>query len=254
MHQPAGSIKSVQRAMQILGKFGTTRKSWGVMDLSRETGLHKSVVTRILATMAREGFVVRDPESRAYSAGPKAFAVGSSYEPQEVLGQVARPVMRWVTEQCGHATSLGVPAGDRFIYLLVVESTLPVRVAARVGEERDYHANSTGKILLAGMSDAEICERVAARPLRAHTEHTVVGFDQLMGEIAEIRRTGMATNREEAVLGVGARAVPILDAAGHWIAGLSIVYPIHLVEDREVSALEHLVREAGREISALLCR
>jgi DNA-binding IclR family transcriptional regulator len=240
--------------MQILGKFGTIRKSWGVMDLSRETGLHKSVVTRILATMAREGFVVQDPESRAYSAGPKAFAVGSSYEPQEVLGQVARPVMRRVTEQCGHATSLGVPAGDRFIYLLVIESTLPVRVAARVGEERDYHANSIRKILLAGMSDAEIRERVAARPLRAHTEHTVVGLDQLMVEIAEIRRTGMATNREEAVLGVGARAVPILDGAGHWTAGLSIVYPIHLVEDREVSELEHLVRDAGQEISALLCR
>ena len=75
MHEPAGSIRSVQRAMQILGKFGTIRKSWGVMDLSRETGLHKSVVTRILATMAHEGFVVQDPESRAYSAGPKAFAV-----------------------------------------------------------------------------------------------------------------------------------------------------------------------------------
>jgi DNA-binding IclR family transcriptional regulator len=175
------------------------------MDLSRETGLHKSVVTRIFATMAHEGFVVQDPESRVYSAGPKAFAVGSSYEPQAVLGQVARPVMRRVTEQCGHATSLGVPAGNHFIYLLVVEGTLPVRVAARVGEERDYHANSTGKILLAGMSDPEIRERVAAHPLRAHTEHTVVDFGQLMREIAEIRRTGMATNREEAMLGVGAR-------------------------------------------------
>lgn len=254
MHEPAGSIRSVRRAMQILGKFGTTRKSWGVMDLSRETGLHKSVVTRILATMAHEGFVVQDPESRAYSAGPKAFAVGSSYEPQEVLGQVARPVMRRVTDQCGHATSLGVPAGDRFIYLLVVEGTLPVRVAARVGEERDYHANAIGKILLAGMSDTEIRELVTAHPLRTHTEHTVVDFGQLMREIAEIRRTGMANNREEAMLGVGARAVPILDAAGHWIAGLSIVYPIHLVEDREVRELERLIGEAGREISALLSR
>jgi IclR family acetate operon transcriptional repressor len=238
--------------MQVLGKFGTTRKSWGVTDLSRETGLHKSVITRILATMAHEGFVVQDPETRAYSAGPRAFAVGSAYEPLEVLGQVARPVMRRLTAPCGHATSLGVPAGDRFIYLLAVESTLPVRVVARAGEERDYHANATGKILLAGMSDTEVRELVAVRPLRAHTAHTVVGLDQLMTEIAEIRRTGMAANREEAVLGVGARAVPIVDANGRWIADLSVVYPIHLVADREVSTLEGLVREAGREISASL--
>jgi DNA-binding IclR family transcriptional regulator len=252
MPEPSGSIRSVHRAMQVLGKFGTTRKTWGVTDLSRETGLHKSVVTRLLATMAQQGFVVQDPETRAYSTGPRAFAVGSSYEPLEVLGQVARPVMRRVTEQCGHATSLGVPAGERFIYLLVVESTLPVRVAARVGEERDYHANATGKILLAGMSDSAIRALVGGHPLRAHTEHTVVDRDQLMAEIAEIRRSGMAANREEAVLGVGARAVPIVDAAGRWIAGLSLVYPIHLVPDQEVRAMERLVQEAGRQISAAL--
>jgi DNA-binding IclR family transcriptional regulator len=254
MPEPNGSIKSVHRAMQVLGKFGTTRKSWGVSDLARETGIHKSVVTRMLATMAREGFVVQNPESRAYSAGPKVFAVGSSYEPLEILGQVARPVMRRVTDQCGHATSLGVPAGDRFIYLLVVDSTLPVRVAAHVGEERDYHANSIGKILLAGMSDNAIRELVAVHPLRAHTEHTVIALKELMAEIAEIRRTRMAANREEAVLGVGARAVPISDASSQWIAGLSVVYPIHLVAHQEVRNLESLVREAGQEISRSLSR
>jgi DNA-binding IclR family transcriptional regulator len=254
MQESVGSIKSVHRAMLLLGKFSAEKKSWGVMDLSRETGLHKSVVTRIMATMARAGFVVQDPLTRAYSIGPKAFAVGSTYDPQEVLGQIARPVMRRVTEQCGHATSLGVAAGDRFIYLVVVDGTLPVRVAASVGEVRDYHANATGKILLAGMSDAEIRNVLRTEPLPAHTEHTVVRLDRLMEEITEIRRTKMAANREEAMLGVGARAVPIVNAANRWIASLSIVYPIHLVDYREVGELECLVSEAGREISASLSR
>jgi DNA-binding IclR family transcriptional regulator len=249
-----GSIRSVHRALQLLGKFGTERTTWGVSDLARETGLHKSVVARIMATMARNGFVVQDPVSRTYSVGPKAFAVGSAYMPQEILGTIARPIMQRLTEECGQANSVGVPAGERFIYLLVSDSRLPVRVAAHVGEERDYHANAIGKILLAGMTDEEVAEIIANGPLRAYTQHTITDPGRLMEEIGRIRLARMAENRQEAMIGVGARAVPIEDASGRWIAALSVVFPVHLVDESAVARMEELVTKAAREISAALSR
>ena len=252
--EPTGTIRSVERAMRVLAHFNAQRPQWTVSDLARATGVHKSIVTRLLATMAREGFMVQDPVSRAYRVGPKAFAVGSSYRPHAVLSQIAEPVMRRVTDRCGHATSVGAPAGDKFVYLLVNDSTLPIRVVANVGEERDYHANATGKALLAGMAEADARRLLGDGPLPRRTPHTITSVSDLLAELEQVRRAGVAYNRQEAVLGVGAVAAPITDGSGACIAGLSIVYPIHLVDDDEVRAMESLAREAAGEISAAVSR
>jgi IclR family transcriptional regulator, acetate operon repressor len=254
MAEPAGTIRSVERAMRVLAHFSAQHPQWAVSDLARATGVHKSVITRLLATMAREGFMVQDPVSRAYRVGPKAFAVGSSYRPHAILSHIAEPVMRRVTDRCGHAVSIGTPAGDKFVYLLVNDSRLPIRVVANVGEERDYHANATGKILLAGMTDAEIRRLIGDGPLACHTPHTITSTAELLAELKQVRRDGVAYNRQEAVLGVGAVAAPIVDGAGACVAGMSIVYPIHLVAEDEARAMESLVRAAASEISAALSR
>ncbi|MEA2526666.1 MAG: IclR family transcriptional regulator, acetate operon repressor, partial [Thermomicrobiales bacterium] len=86
-----GTVQSVQRALQLLSLFAPHRTRlaprrtlWTVSDLARATGLHKSVVARLMATMALDGFVVQDPATKAYRIGPQAFAVGSAYEPLTV--------------------------------------------------------------------------------------------------------------------------------------------------------------------------
>ncbi|HEX5497599.1 MAG TPA: IclR family transcriptional regulator, partial [Thermomicrobiales bacterium] len=195
MAEPTGTIRSVERAMRVLARFSAQQPQWTVSDLARATGVHKSIITRLLATMAREGFVAQDPVSRAYRVGPKAFAVGSAYRPHAILGQIAEPAMRRVTEQCGHATSIGTPAGAKFVYLLVHDSASPIRVVANVGEERDYHANATGKVLLAGMAGVEARNIIGTGPLPRHTPHTITAVPDLLAELGRVRDAGVAYNR-----------------------------------------------------------
>lgn len=252
MEETRRPIQSVRRAMRLLAQFTLQRPQWSVSELARETKIHKSVVTRLLATMALDGFVVQDPVAKTYGIGPKAFAVGNAYRPHAILGQIAEPIMRQVTERFGHATSLGVPAGERFVYLLVSEGRLPVRVAAGVGEVREYHANAIGKVLLAGRSAEEVRAVVGPDPLPKLTSQTIDSLDRLLAELAEVRRTGIAFNRQEAVLGVGAAAAPIVDGRGECVAGLSVVYPIHLVTDAEIDELAAATKQAAAQISARL--
>ncbi len=250
----AGTIQAVARAMRLLGLFSPQRPDWSVAELARETGLHKSVVTRMMATMAAAGFVVQDPVGRGYGVGPRAFAVGAGYRPHAVLTQIAGPVMRELTERRGHATSLGVPAGERFVYLLVHESRHPVRVAAGTGEFRDYHANAIGKVLLAALADDEVRLLVGPEPLPERTPATVTAIEPLLAELADVRGSGIAHNRQEAVVGVGAVAATIDEGGGRRVAGLSIVYPSHLVDEAEEAELIEAVRDAAALISARLSR
>jgi IclR family acetate operon transcriptional repressor len=255
----AGLVQSVQRALHLLSLFAPHRMHrappravWSVTDLARASGLHKSVVARLMATMALDGWVVQDPVTRTYRIGPQAFAVGSAYEPLTVLDRVARPVMETLTARCGHASYLGVPAGRHYVFLVAVESTRSLRVTIEVGESRAYHSGAIGKILLAGMEDARIRELLAPEPLPKLTPHTIETIDALLAEVREIRRTGVAFNRQEAILGAGSVAVGIHNGHQQCIAGLAIVYPTHIVGEAEIAELSRAVARAGAEISQQL--
>lgn len=254
----SGGIQSVHRAIRLLGLFAPQgpdairRTRWSVSDLARASGLHKSVVARLMATMATHGFVFQDPISRTYSIGPTAFAVGSAYEPYQVLGQIAHPVMSALTAECGHASYLGVPAADHYVFLLACESTRSIRVTIEIGEQRPYHTGAIGKALLAGMHDDEIVARVGPDPLPKMTPFSITTIDQLMPQVSEIRRTGIARNQDEAILGTGSVAAGIRNTQGETVAGLGIVYPSHVVSVDEIERLAVIVQRASQEIERQL--
>lgn len=253
------TIQSVQRALFLLSLFAphrmphvARRRQWSVSDLARASGLHKSVVARLMATMAADGWVVQDPRTRTYQIGPQAFAVGSVYEPSTVLDRVARPVMEGLTARCGHASYLGVPAGRHYVFVVAVESTRSLRVTIEIGESRTYNSGAIGKVLLAALDDERVRELVGPNPLPQLTPSTISTQDALLAELREIRRTGIALNREESILGAGSVAVGIHDRRGECVAGLAVVYPFHVVTETETAELAAAVAEAGAEISQRL--
>lgn len=248
------AVRSVRRALQLLTAFTPARPQWTVSDLARATGLHKSVVGRLLATLALDGFVVQDPASRAYTIGPQAFAVGNVYGPYTILDRVARPVMEELTQASGHACALGVPVDHQFMYLIVIEGprSTPVRVTIEVGGRRPYHAAAIGKVLLAHMPGERVHALVGDGALRQQTPYTIASVERLLAELDEIRRRGIAVSRQEALVGVGAVAAPIVNAHGVCVAGLNITYPVHLVSERDMEGLAHLTRAAAGRIAQRL--
>lgn len=255
----AGTIQSVHRALHLLSLFAPhrmphvpPRRQWSVSDLARASGLHKSVVARLMSTLAIDGWVVQDPQTRTYQIGPQAFAVGSVYEPLTALDRVARPVMESLTARCGHASYLGVPAGRHYVFLIAVESTRSLRVTIEVGESRTYNSGAIGKMLLAGIDDVRIRELVGPDPLPKLTPHTIDSFDNLMAQINKIRRTGVAANQEESILGAESIAVGVYNRRHECIAGLAVVFPTHVVTEIETNELVEAVKNAGVEISQRL--
>jgi IclR family pca regulon transcriptional regulator len=253
----AASTQSVQRALLLLSLFGAPcppdgarRTRWTVTDMARATGLHKSVVGRLMATMARSGFVIQDPTTRAYTVGPEAFAVGRAYEPYHALNEAARPRMEALTAECGHASYLGVRAGNGVMYIVAVDSSRSIRVTIQPGERNPFHAGAIGKVLLSGMSDAEARARLGPGPLESLTAATLTDPNVVMAEVDQARLTGIAFNRDESIVGAGSIAAGITNHDGELIAGLGIVYPTHIVTDDDLAALIPLVIRAAADISA----
>ena len=89
-------------------------------------------------------------------------------------------------------------------------------------------------------------------PLTKITPYTIDSVERLLAELDEVRCTGIAISRQEAILGVGAVAAGITNVHGRCIAGLNVVYPIHLVPEQEIEQLGRLTVQAARRIAQQL--
>jgi DNA-binding IclR family transcriptional regulator len=79
------------------------------------------------------------------------------------------------------------------------------------------------------------------------TGETIVDPGQLAEHLAEVARTGVATEHDEAVLGESSLAAPIFDNTGAAVGAIAVV--LQSSEWPPPSALHDDVREAARNIS-----
>jgi DNA-binding IclR family transcriptional regulator len=251
---PNGGYTSVRRALRLLQAFDRHHTRRSVGELARATGLHKSIVTRLMATMAQDGFVVQDLTTRRYMIGPMLFSAGSLYEPAAMYREVAEPVLNELALACRYTCGLGVPIGSEVIMVAVAEPPPAngIRVSMVVGSRRPIYIGSTGKVILAAMSDDQVRSILSTGPLAAWTANTPPTVSRLIDELADIRHRGYATNREESVLGSGGVAAPVIDRSGTVTGGLFITFPVQFVSEPEMHELAVSAIDAAQRISRQL--
>src|SRR5699024_12808799 len=69
-------LSSVTHALRILKSFSTCEPRKRVTELSESLALANSTVSRLLSTLASEGFVIKDKKSNAYQLGLSVLTLG----------------------------------------------------------------------------------------------------------------------------------------------------------------------------------
>ena len=220
---PPYAIESVSNALRLLSLF-RHRDSLRVTDASTELGVARSTAHRLLMTLAHEGFVQQERNSRAYRPGPALleFAFSSAGIPE--LRQVARPLMETLSHQLDETVNLMVLEGRSVRFIESVECNRLVRVSGRMGALLPAHATAGGKALLAAMSPEEV-QTMFEAGLPRLTEHTTTDKQAFLEELDDIRRKGYALNLEESLDGLHAAAVCVPDAAGKAVAAMAVSVP-----------------------------
>ena len=80
----------------------------------------------------------------------------------------------------------------------------------------------------------EVIEDFEFRPL---TPHTTTSRSELLEELAWVRRSGFAVEREQTYLGMGCVAVPISDDEGRVMAAISASEEVHKLTPQRVETL-----------------
>jgi IclR family KDG regulon transcriptional repressor len=211
------------------------RDGLGVLALTEEVEGDKSQLSRVLATLAEQGFVERDPETLAYRLGWRVFAMATSVAEDRLL-TLAPAVLRRLVAELGESAHLSVRQGAGVLTLLSESPSSTLHAPGRVGGLAPLATTSAGRVLVSDLTEDELA---------------ALGLSGAAEAIAHARSDGFAIVREEFEPGLVAAAVPIRDASGRVIAALNVSAPRFRFDDRLEEAAQRLVEVAG-ELSAEL--
>lgn len=254
MNQSSNGVKSAARAIDVLELLVDRPDGLTLLEIAEELSLAKSSAHGLMATLLARHVVRLSPDGRrsVYRLGHRIFEIGQAYAQTTDLIRDGQQVVQALSTLCGETVHLAVLDENLVVYLAKHEGVHPIRMVSAVGKRFSAHGTGVGKVLLAGLEEAEVFRRFGpAGAMPRLTANTVTDIEHLQKELSEIRLAGVATEREESSEGVGCVAAPIYDATG-MVAGISISVPVgRFPETREAELIEQ-VRDAARTLSVQL--
>lgn len=214
---------AVAKAMAVLEAFRDENAALGVRAAARKVGLPPSTVHRLLGQMEAAGFLER--EGRQYRISLKLFEIGNYAAFCEPGGMrdTALPFLSDMFSKGGDCVvTFGVLNRDRILCVEKIRGHLSPRTESRVGHPLPATNSSLGKAILANISDTTLREFLE-QGLQRSTEYSIDRPDRLIKQLAEIRRTGIATDQQESILGLSGVAAPVF-TQGNVVAGIAITY------------------------------
>jgi DNA-binding IclR family transcriptional regulator len=244
-------VQSVARAATILKGFAVV-DSWGPSEMARRTGLHKSVVHRLLLTLAGSGILIRDIETGQYSLGPVIAQLKPRGGLNGALKQMARPYLQRLAAASGETVSLCVLEENHGLCIDYIDSPQTMRFTVFTGETFPLNAGCIGKVMLAYQPEDFIEGLIARKALKRYTPNTIIEPKKLRAELLKIRRLGYGFSDSEITPGSRSIGAPVYGPTGTVIASLVVSAPSFRMPDNTHDALISMVRgEAGKLSQAL---
>lgn len=245
---PDSGTEGATRVADVLVLFLSGPVELGVSEISRRLGMSKTVVHRILQSLASRDLVNFNANSRNYRLGPSAAALGARALRDLELRQVARPVLMRLQEDTGETTTVSELLGTSRVYLDQIPSLKEIKMTVEVGRPFPLHAGASSKVLLA-FATPELHDFVLERTLEALTPITPTDRAKLESEIALIIECGTAVSFGERQYGAGSVAAPILGLDRYAVGAISVCGPVDRFDAETVERMRPLVLRSAREIS-----
>lgn len=205
---PQYPIESVDNALRVLVLLGQ-RQQLRLTDVSQYLGVASSTAHRLLAMLSYRGLVRQNPATRSYESGPSLDQLAYGLLRRLDVRSRARPILEKLNADLEETVHLGRLEGGDVHFIDSIESGKALRVVNRLGRSMPAHCTSTGKVLLATLSEPELLAVYPDEELARLTRHSIGTRTELIAALAEIRRRGYATSMEESEEGVQSLAVAL---------------------------------------------
>ncbi|GAB3403259.1 IclR family transcriptional regulator [Schumannella luteola] len=244
----AGGVSAIRKTFAAL-EFIAERGGASAREVSQALGMPMPTVYRILGSLVDSDYLVHLKSDRRFELGYKLHRLGVSLHRQVgVPAQVKTEIAR-LHERAQTAAYFAVYRGPDVIVAFVDDCPDHRRLQPlNFGMHEASHATAYGKIMLAGMTDAQRDSYLEVHPLTPFTPTTIVDRAELDARLDEVALAGIAWEHEEFVPGMTCAAIAVRDASGMIVGSAAISAASTDVVGREAE-LEDALRRTASQLS-----
>lgn len=217
---PGDFVQSLARGLSVIRAFSAERPQLTLSEVARSTGLTRAAARRFLLTLQQLGYVSSD--ERAFALTPRVLELGFSYLSALTLPELAQPHLERLSHEVDESVSAAILDGADVVYIARVPTRRIMSVGITIGTRFPAYATSMGRVLLAGLPDAELDAVLEASALSPLTDNTVTNPEGLRDELARVRAQGWALVDGELEVGLRSIAAPVRGSGGKVVAAVNV--------------------------------
>lgn len=246
-----GYVQSFARGLDVIRSFDASFPRQTLTQAAARSGLTRAGARRILLTLQSLGYVHGD--GKHYALTPRILDLGFAYLSSMPMWNLAEPTMQALADQVHESCSAAVLDGADIVYVLRVQTRKIMSIGLGVGSRLPASCTSMGRMLLAGLDDAQVQDVLGRKPLAARTRHSLTDPQAVLAKVRQARRQGWCLVNQELEEGLVSMAVPVVNRAGETIAALNISGQVNRTPPRQMQeAMLPALQQAAAGISAQL--
>jgi len=215
-------MASLARGLAVIRAFTQQRRPLAIAQLSQRTGIPRAAVRRCLYTLSRLGYVASE-DGRTYALRPRILTLGHAYLSSTPIVNAVQPLLDQITSTVHESSSMSVLEGDEILYIARSSTTRRVMsIDLGIGSRLPAYCTSMGRVLLAGLSAAELDAYLGRVKLAKLTSRTVSEPAELRTVLAAVRRDGFAIVDQELEIGLRSISVPVSDPSARVVAAINV--------------------------------
>jgi DNA-binding IclR family transcriptional regulator len=196
---------AVGKAVRVLETIAAQDQPLGVSEIGRRTGLSKSTVHALLASLVQEGLLEGGVDERGYRLGYRLIALAQRARDSAVVER-GRASLTALAQRSGETAFLGRLDGETVQVLDREEGGRSLKLSAPIGSAIPVLAGALGKAYLGEIGPERARSYLVHRELPRFTDASIVSRERLLSDARHSAGRGYALDSGEYLSGVAAAA------------------------------------------------
>lgn len=219
---PGNADGTVGKALEVLDAVAAYERPVKFTELLEHSEYPKATLYRLLQTLTNQNLLSHDAETGTYSLGLRLIRLAHAAWEHASLAPIARPFVEELAAEAGESVHLAQMDNGQVIFVEKLKATDRFETLAQVGKVAPAYCTGVGKAMLAFIAPKRLDIVLQQQSFYPYTEATHRTTDTLLEELDEIRREGIAFDREEHEQGIVSIAAPVFISNGRVIGAISV--------------------------------
>lgn len=238
------------KGLHLLSVMQQAAQPMALSEIASAAKLSSSSAHRVLKSLIDLGYVYQNAAGR-YGPTSHALLPMPLDHPLNALRRDSFHILDALRTRHGPSAKLVVFQGTNRAIAEIAVGHYSITPYFDTHELAPWHVSVSGKLLMSEMTAQERDALLGPAPYPARTRHSVVDRAALFKELEEVRRTGLASNFDENVIGVSSLGVRLLTPSQRIVAAILLTGPsTYFTAEGQLAAMREELQQTAELLSS----